>query len=86
MNLEKGFKMLITKEKGRSSIEIKKHKESHMDNILIVNSIGSKKYEDVWIIEKDLESWISALKKDGFETIKILEDVESPKKTNKKKK
>ena len=57
-----------------------------MDNILIINSFGSKKYEDIWIIEKDLTGWITSLKKDGYEIIKILEDVESPKKNTKKKK
>jgi hypothetical protein len=57
-----------------------------MDNILIINSIGSTKYEDTWIIEKDLEGWISSFKSEGFTEIKIIEDVESIKKTKDKKK
>ncbi len=86
MNLERGFKMLITKEKGRSSIEIKKHEESHMDNILILNSIGTTRYEDTWIIEKDLDGWLTSLRSEGFIKININEDVESSKKNNRKKK
>ena len=86
MSIEKGYKMVISKEKGNAYVEITRHKLSHMDNILILNSIGSKKYEDVWIIEKDLSAWISSIKKEGYETIKISEDVESPKKNTKKKK
>ncbi len=41
-----------------------------MDNILIINSIGNKKYEDVWIIEKDLPGWLNSLAKDGYNQIK----------------
>ena len=86
MTIEKGYKIVISKEKGKSYIEITRHKTSYMDNILIINSIGSTKYEDTWIIEKDLEVWISSIKRDGYEIIKTVEDVESPKKTNQKKK
>ncbi len=86
MTIEKGYKIVISKEKGKSYIEITRHKTSYMDNILIINSIGSTKYEDTWIIEKDLEVWISSIKKDGYEIIKTVEDVESPKKNTKKKK
>ena len=78
--------MVFSKEKGKALVEITRHKASHMDNILIVNSTGSTRYEDTWIIEKDLEAWISSIKKEGFINIKIVEDVESPKKTNQKKK
>jgi hypothetical protein len=86
MTIEKGYKIVISKEKGKSYIEITRHKTSYMDNILIINSIGSTKYEDTWIIEKDLEVWISSIKRDGYEIIKTVEDVESPKKNTKKKK
>lgn len=86
MGIEKGYKMVFCKDKGKISIEITRHKASHMDNILIVNSIGSTRYDDTWIIENDLEAWISSIKKEGFINIKIVEDVESPKKNNKKKK
>lgn len=86
MTIEKGYKMVFSKEKGKSLVEIKRHKASYMDNILIINSIGSKRYEDTWIIEKDLEAWISSIKKEGFINIKTTEDVESPEKSNKKKK
>jgi hypothetical protein len=57
-----------------------------MDNILIINSFGSKRYEDVWIIEKDLPSWLYSIGKEGFTKIKKEEDAESPKKNTKKKK
>ena len=86
MSIEKGYKMVFSKEKGKALVEITRHKASHMDNILIVNSTGSTRYEDTWIIEKDLEAWISSIKKEGFINIKIVEDVESPKKTNQNKK
>lgn len=86
MNIEKGYKLVLSKEKGKSSVEITRHKVSYMNNILIVNSIGSTRYESTWIIEKDLEAWISSIRKEGFVNIKIVEDVESPKKTDKKKK
>lgn len=78
--------MVLYKDKSKSSIEISRHKTSYMDNILILNSIGSTRYEDTWIIEKDLEGWISSLEKEGFKNIKIVEDVESPKKVIKNKK
>jgi hypothetical protein len=86
MTIEKGYKMVIYKHNSKYYVEITRHKTSYMDNILIINSFGSKKHEDVWIIEKDLGVWVSSLKKDGYETIKMLEDVESPKKNIKKKK
>lgn len=86
MNIEKGYKMVLSKDKSKSCIEISRHKTSYMDNILILNSIGSTRYEDTWIIEKDLEGWISSLEKEGFKNIKIVEDVESPKKVIKNKK
>jgi hypothetical protein len=86
MDISKGFKLVLNKSKGKSSIEISRHDSPAMDNILIVNSIGSTRYEDTWIIEKDLPSWITSLKNEGFTEIKITEDVESPKKNNKKKK
>jgi hypothetical protein len=86
MTIEKGYKMVIYKQNSKHYLEITKHKTSYMDNILIINSFGSKKYEDVWIIEKDLTGWIPSLKRDGYEIIKMLEDVESPKKNIKNKK
>ena len=86
MSIEKGYKMVISKEKGNTYIEITRHKVSYMDNILIINSFGSTRYEDTWIIEKDLNAWLSSLEKEGFTKIKNVEDVESPKKNTKKKK
>lgn len=85
MEIKKGFKLVLSKDKGKASIEISRHKVSYMDNILIVNSIESSRYEGTWIIEKDLEGWVSFLNREGFINIKIVEDVESPKKNNKKK-
>lgn len=86
MEIEKGYKICLSKEKRRSSIEITRHKSPIMDNILIINSIGSTRYEDTWIIEKDLDGWLSSLKNEGFTEININEDVESYKENNKKKK
>jgi hypothetical protein len=84
MNIEKGYKLVLSKEKGKAHLEITRHKVSYMDNILIINSIGTTRYEDVWIIEKDLDGWVGSLKKEGFTVIKTLKDVESTK-NNKKK-
>ncbi len=50
MKIDKGYKLVLEREKGKTYLEITRHKVSYMDNILIINSIGSKKYEDVWII------------------------------------
>lgn len=86
MLINKGYKLVLSKEKGKTHLEITRHKVSYMDNILIINSIGSKKYEDTWIIENDLETWIESLKKEGFTIIKSVEDVESGKKNNRNKK
>ena len=86
MTIEKGYKIVISSKKGKSHIEITRHKTSYMNNILIINSIDGKKYKDTWIIEKDLAVWISSIKKDGYEIIKTVEDVESPKKNTKNKK
>ena len=83
MKIEKGYKLCLSKEKGRTKIEITRHKSPIMDNILIVNSIGSTRYEDTWIIEKDLKGWLSSLKNEGFTEINTNADVESPKKNNK---
>lgn len=86
MIIEKGYKLVISKNTGKAYVEISIHKGEHMDNILIINSIGSKRFEDIWIIRKDLDVWLTSIKKEGFTEIKIVEDVESPKKDSKKKK
>ena len=70
MEIPKGKKIILIKEGSKTQIEIKRHRESYMDNILIINSIGNKKYEDVWIIEKDLPGWLNSLAKDGYNQIK----------------
>lgn len=70
MVIPKGKKLILTKEGSKTQIEIKRHRESYMDNILIINSIGNKKYEDVWIVEKDLPVWLNSLSKEGYNQIK----------------
>lgn len=70
MSIGKKGKLILEKKGTKNTIEIKRHRESYMDNILIINSIGSKKYEDVWIIEKDLPGWLNSLAKDGYNQIK----------------
>jgi hypothetical protein len=85
MKIPEGFKMVLSKNKGNTQIEITRHKDPIMDNMLIVNIIGSKAYTDSWIIEKNLPTWLSYLQKEGYTEIKTIEDVESSKKNNKKK-
>jgi hypothetical protein len=85
MEILKGFKMIFTKPKGKSQVEITRHPDPIMDNILVVNRISNKKKEMSWIIEKDLPGWINYLATEGYTEIKTIEDVESSEKNNKKK-
>ena len=85
MEIKKGFKVVFEKNSGRSSIEITRHKDPIMDNILVVNNVGSTKYKNTLIIEKDLAAWAGYFESEGYTEIKIIEDVESSKKNNKKK-
>ena len=85
MNLEYGEKIIAEKPSGNIRVEIVRHPDPIMDNILIVNRIGRKK-EYSWIIEKDLDTWIKHLKSEGFTNKKKVEDVGTSKKDNKKKK
>lgn len=85
MNIKKGEKMILSKPSSKSRIEITRHKDPVLDHILLVNSIGSKKFDNSWIIQKDLPSWVGYLQKDGYTEIKTIEDVESSEKNNKKK-
>ena len=85
LEIEIGFKAIFNRESGRSTVEISRHKDPILSHILIVNSIGSKRYDNSWIIEKDLPVWVSYLESDGYNQIKIGKDVESFKKNNKKK-
>ncbi len=85
MEIPIGFKMVLSRAKGKTQIEITRHKDPIMDNMLIVNSIGSKAYTDSWVIEKDLPTWLSYLQKEGYTEIKTIEDVGSSKKNNTKK-
>lgn len=85
MKLEKGSKIIIKKATGKSSVEIKRHKDPIMDNIYVVNTIGSTKYKDSWITENDLENWIKYLKTEGYTELNISKDEESSKKNNRKK-
>jgi hypothetical protein len=80
-----GKKIILSKEKGRVKIEIKRHKDPIMDNILVINSIGNRSYEDNWIIEKDLDNWINNFKTKGLNQINIVDDT-GPDKNNKKDK
>jgi hypothetical protein len=83
--IERGKKVILSTPNGRSSVEVKFHMDPILDNIVIINSTKNKKYENVWIISKDLESWISKLLKEGYTEIKIENDVEASKKNKKKK-
>lgn len=82
--ITKGQKIICSNPKGTSSVELKFHSDPVLDHIIVINSLKSKKYNDTWIIEADLESWISKLTKEGYTEIKIEEDVE-PSQKNKKK-
>ncbi len=85
MEILEGYKMVFTKPGGRSRVEISRHEDPIMDNMLVVNRIYNKKKERSWIIEKDLPGWISYLQNEGYTEIKTVEDVESSEKNNKKK-
>lgn len=85
LEIEIGSKAIFNKESGKSTIEISRHKDPILSHILIVNSIGSKRYDNSWIIEKDLPIWISYFETNGYNQIKMGKDVESFKKNNRKK-
>lgn len=85
MEISKGDKIILKKPNGRTFIEITRHEDPIMDNILVVSTLGGKKQKDSLIIEKDLETWISYLGSEGYTEIKKIKDVGSSKKNNKKK-
>lgn len=85
LEIPTGKKIILSKEKGRVKIEIKRHKDPIMDNILIVNSIGNRSYQDNWIIEKDLENWVNSFKSKGLDQINIVDDTGPDKKDKKNK-
>lgn len=86
MEISSGHKIILSKNNSKSKIEISRHKDPIMDNILLINSLsGSKTYKNTWITEKDLSGWIEYFKKNGYTETKIIEDVESLEKNNKKK-
>lgn len=84
MKIDYGKKIVADRPSGKSRIEISRHPDSIMNNILVVNRIGKEK-ESSWIIEKDLGTWLNYLKTEGFTKIKIVQDVETSKKNTKKK-
>ena len=57
-----------------------------MDNILVINSIGNRSYEDNWIIEKDLQSWVNNFKNKGLDQINMIDDTGSVKEDKENKK
>jgi len=86
MEIPQGKKLILSKEKGRVKIEIKRHKDPIMDNILVINSIGNRSYEDNWIIEKDLQSWVNNFKNKGLDQINMIDDTGSVKEDKENKK
>lgn len=80
----KGQKIICSTPNGKSAVELKFHQDPILNNIITVNSLKSKKYQDTWIIEQDIESWLSKLRQEGYTEIKIEEDVEPSKKNNRK--
>jgi hypothetical protein len=87
MEIPQGKKLILSKEKGRVKIEIKRHKDPIMDNILVINSIGNRSYEDNWIIEKDLQTWINGFTKNkGLDQINMIDDTVSLKEDKENKK
>lgn len=84
MKIDYGKKIVADRPSGKSRIEISRHPDSIMNNILVVNRIGKEK-ESSWIIEKDLGTWLNYLKAEGFTKKKIVQDVETSKKNIKKK-
>jgi hypothetical protein len=85
MNIEKETKILLSKDKERSNVEIFINKDPILDHILLVNSIVSNKFNNSWIVQKDLRVWINHLKNDSYPEIKIIQNVGSSQKNNKKK-
>jgi len=85
VKIDYGKKIVADRPSGKSRIEISRHPDSIMNNILVVNRIGKEK-ESSWIIEKDLGTWLNYLKTEGFTKTKIVQDVETSKKNIKKKK
>jgi len=83
MDIPKGKKLLIFNDGGKPKIEIKRHKDPIMDNILVLNSIGNMRYRNNWIMEKDLSTWIGNFEKRGLKEIKLVEDVGANKEDNK---
>lgn len=84
MKIDYGKKIVSERPSGKSRIEISRHPDPIMDNILIVTRTGKEK-ESSWIIEKDLETWLNYLKTEGFTKTKTVQDVETSKKNIKKK-
>lgn len=85
MKIDYGQKLIAKKPTGKSIVEITRHEDPIMDNILVVKR-KSKNEGNSWIIEKDLDTWINHLKREGYTDIKLNEDAGSSKKNNKKNK
>ncbi len=87
MEIPQGKKLILSKEKGRVKIEIKRHKDPIMDNILEINSIRNRTYEDNWIIKKDLQNWNNGFTKNkGLDQINMIDDTVSLKEDKENKK
>jgi len=75
MEIGKKQKLIYKKGNGRGHVEIYRHKDPIMDNIIIFNSVdGNTKFDNSWVIEKDLPDWIRSLESDGYTLIKEKED------------
>jgi len=54
MEITSGHKMVLSKATGKAKLEISRHKDPVMDNILVINSIsGGKTYKNTWITQKE---------------------------------
>ena len=75
MEIGKKEKLIYKKKNGRGHVEIYRHKDPIMDNIIILNGVdGNTRFEDTWVIEKDLPNFVRSLEDDGYTLIKEKEN------------
>ena len=75
MEIGKKQKLIYKKENGRGHVEIYRHKDPIMDNIIILNGVnGNTKFDNTWVIEKDLPNFIKSLESEGYTLTKEKEN------------
>jgi hypothetical protein len=74
MKLKKDEKILLNKENSRAKVEIVRHKDPIMNNILVVKWINGKNKSESLMVEKDLSNWLNYLGKEGYKIVKNEEN------------